>query len=252
MIGINGTADGSLPVLQNRTGNANQLFEIQRDGELYSFRNMSSGKWMDLENGNLRDGAKVHVWSNDVPNANQKWYVTDWDGGSRISTSRGQKDLWCLDLNEATVQENQKIHLWSYNETTAQKWVLIPAGITAETQTDLNVDSTGGVTIHNLKPGNYTITELKSPTGHSLLKDPVSFTVNGDGSVISNSSMAGVGEEGGKAIVLKIKNMELYELPSTGGIGTYWYTIGGTLLMMAAALILYKKKRAGKVLKIRG
>jgi len=252
VIGINGTADGSLPVLQNRTGNANQLFEIQRDGELYSFRNMSSGKWMDLENGNLRDGAKVHVWSNDVPNANQKWYVTDWDGGSRISTSRGQKDLWCLDLNEATVQENQKIHLWSYNETTAQKWVLIPAGITAETQTDLNVDSTGGVTIHNLKPGNYTITELKSPTGHSLLKDPVSFTVNGDGSVISNSSMAGVGEEGGKAIVLKIKNMELYELPSTGGIGTYWYTIGGTLLMMAAALILYKKKRAGKVLKIRG
>ena len=252
VIGINGTADGSLPVLKNRTGNANQLFEIQRDGELYSFRNMSSGKWMDLENGNLQNGAKVHVWSNDVPNANQKWYVTDWDGGSRISTSRGQKDLWCLDLNEATVQENQKIHLWSYNETTAQKWVLIPAGITAYTQTDLNVDSKGGVTINNLKPGDYTITELKSPTGHSLLKDSVRFTVNGDGSVNSDSNMAGVEEEGGKAIVLKIKNMELYELPSTGGIGTYWYTIGGTLLMMAAALILYKKKRAGKVLKIRG
>ena len=64
--------------------------------------------------------------------------------------------------------------------------------------------------------------------------------------------MAGVGEEGGKAIVLKIKNIELYELPSTGGIGTYWYTIGGTLLMMAAALILYKKKHAEEVLKIRG
>ncbi len=240
VIGINGTADGSLPVLQNRTGNANQLFEIQKDGGLYSFRNVSSGKWMDLENGNLQNGAKVHVWSNDVPNANQKWYVTPWDAGSRISTSTGEKDVWCLDLNAATPQENQKIHLWSYNETTAQKWVLIPAGITAETQTDLNVDSTGGVTIHNLKPGNYTITELKSPTGHSLLKDPVSFTVNGDGSVDSSDGMAGA-----EGFVLKIKNKGLYELPSAGGIGTWWYTIGGTLLMMAGVLILYKKKCGG-------
>ncbi len=245
VIGINGTADGSLPILQNRTGNANQLFEVQQDGELYSFRNMASGKWLDLDSGNLGNGAKVHVWSNTEPNENQKWYVTPLDAGSRISTSRGQKDVWCLDLNAATAQENQKIQLWSYNETSAQKWVLIPAGITAETQTDLNVDSTGGVTIHNLKPGSYTIKELKSPTGHSLLNRPVTFTVQGDGHIkVVDSTMASVDSEDNT--VLRIKNVKLYALPSTGGSGTGTYAVAGTLLMLCSLLYAFcgRKKRA--------
>ena len=184
---------------------------------------------------------KVQVWNDSaITYANQNWYVTDRDAGLHISTSNGSRNEWCLDLDAATAQENQKIHLWYQNGTPAQKWVLIPAGITAETRTDLSVDSTGGVTINNLKPGSYTITELKSPAGHSLLKEPVSFTVNGDGSVDSSDGMA---EADG--FVLKIKNKELYELPSAGGIGTWWYTIGGTLLMMAGVLILYKKKCGG-------
>ncbi len=244
VIGINGTADGSLPILQNRTGNANQLFEVRQDGELYSFRNMASGKWLDLDGGNLRDGAKVHVWSNTEPNENQKWYVTDWDAGSRISTSTGQKDVWCLDLNAATAQENQKIHLWSYNETPAQKWVLIPVGITADTQTDLNVDSAGGVTINNLKPGNYTIKELKSPTGHSLLNRPVAFTVQGDGHIeVVDSTMASV--DSADNTVLRIKNVKLYALPSTGGSGTGTYAAAGTLLMLCSLLYAFcgRKKK---------
>lgn len=247
VIGINGTADGSLPILQNRTGNANQLFEVHRHGELYSFRNVAGGNWLDLDSGNLKDGAKVHVWSNTEPNENQKWYVTPWDAGSRISASKGARDLWCLDLNAATAQENQKIHLWSYNTTDAQKWVLIPAGVTAETRTDLNVDSTDGVTIHNLKPGSYTITELKSPTGHSLLSQPVAFTVQGDGHVevdVSSQAVAGVGSENNT--VLRIKNARMYALPSTGGSGTGPYAAAGMLLMLGSLLYAFygRKKKA--------
>ena len=40
-------------------------------------------------------------------------------------------------------------------------------------------------------------------------------------------------------------NTALYELPSAGGTGIYRYTIGGILLMMAGALVLYKRKRRG-------
>ena len=247
VIGINGTGNGSPAVLQNRTGNANQLFEIKKEGEFYSFRNVAAGKWLDLDGGNCSNGTKVQVWNDSaITYANQNWYVTDGDAGLRISTSNGSRDAWCLDLNEATAQENQKIHLWSYNGTDAQKWVLIPAGITTETQTDLNVDGTGGVTINNLKPGSYTITELKSPAGHSLLKEPVSFTVKGDGSVESGNAMADAEE-----FTLKIKNEELYELPKAGGVGTFVYTIGGTLLMMAGTLILYKKKMRGGAERVR-
>ena len=243
VIGINGTGDGALPILQNRTGNINQLFEIQQEGDVYSFRNMAGGKWLDLAGGNVGDGAKVHVWSNEYPNENQKWYVTECDGGVHISPFR-DRYTWCLDLNGANAQENQKIHLWSANNTPAQKWVLIPAGNTAETQTDLNVSNEGTLTINNLKPGNYTISEIKAPTGHSLLRDPIRFCVNGDGSVtLSNGSgMSSVDDK----ITLKIRNEKLYKLPEAGGIGTYWYTISGTLLMLVGVLILYKKKYAGR------
>ena len=40
-----------------------------------------------------------------------------------------------------------------------------------------------------------------------------------------------------------IHTNDVYELPSTGGIGTYWYTIGGVVLMMGTSLMIYKKKR---------
>ena len=55
-------------------------------------------------------------------------------------------------------------------------------------------------------------------------------------------------ENNGKTFVLTIKNNILYSLPSTGGNGIYWYTIGGMALMMGAALILYKDKRKRMVL----
>ena len=38
-------------------------------------------------------------------------------------------------------------------------------------------------------------------------------------------------------------NVMAYELPSTGGPGIFVYTIGGTLLLMAAVLLIYKMKR---------
>ena len=95
-------------------------------------------------------------------------------------------------------------------------------------------------------PGDYTITEIKSPEGHSLLREPVGFTLKTDGTVAlkgPGSSMAGVGAEDGKEIVLKVRNEKLYALPNAGGRGIYWYSIGGVLLMFAAVLILYKNKR---------
>lgn len=48
---------------------------------------------------------------------------------------------------------------------------------------------------------------------------------------------------------ITVRNVELYELPSSGGMGIYWYSIGGMLLMMAASLILYRNKHRGEVLK---
>ena len=45
-----------------------------------------------------------------------------------------------------------------------------------------------------------------------------------------------------KVYVITVQNEVIYELPSTGGSGIYWYSICGMLLMMAAAWIIYKNK----------
>ena len=39
------------------------------------------------------------------------------------------------------------------------------------------------------------------------------------------------------------KNKPLYNLPSAGGSGIFWYLISGTAFLMAASLILYRMKR---------
>ena len=47
----------------------------------------------------------------------------------------------------------------------------------------------------------------------------------------------------GLVLTYTFYNDEIYQLPSTGGTGVYWYTISGMLLMMGASLILYKNRR---------
>ena len=64
----------------------------------------------------------------------------------------------------------------------------------------------------------------------------------GDSRAVSDGMIIGPGMTNTE-VSLSIRNTELYELPNSGGIGIYWYSIGGTMLMLAAALILYKSKR---------
>lgn len=121
---------------------------------------------------------------------------------------------------------------------------------------------------HPLPVGTYHLKETIAPEGYALLADPIVITVSKEGTgtearakveVNFNNAWAD-GNEGFETVdgetghltyadgtfTIEVPNVLLYELPSTGGIGTYWYTIGGTLLLMAAALVLYKRKYAGR------
>ena len=103
--------------------------------------------------------------------------------------------------------------------------------------------------------GSYTLKEVKAPNGYVLSAETWNITVKENGDI----EVSGYGRPEGEVIQRETSgtattialtfynDVELYELPSTGGIGTTWYLIGGTLLMLAAALILYKNKR-GEVL----
>ena len=125
----------------------------------------------------------------------------------------------------------------------------------------------GILEIQGLKPGTYYLRETKAPSGYILLPEPIKIEIHwkgGDGDagleektlevVVDNgkhNQAAGgqitVNTEAENQVKITVVNSELYELPSSGGMGIYWYLIGGILLMTGAVLILYKNKMAGEV-----
>lgn len=134
------------------------------------------------------------------------------------------------------------------------------------------------VRIPDLKPGTYWLYEEKAPSGYRLLPEPIEIRIiqtkdglkatidgieytPGDSATVNTDTLkevtvtsgSGQPDNTGKVpndqIQLTIPNLYFYELPSSGGMGIYWYSIGGMLLMMAASLILYRNKHRGEVLK---
>lgn len=106
--------------------------------------------------------------------------------------------------------------------------------------------------------GSYTLKEIKAPTNYMLsdLEWWINLTPQGikvearssDGEKLSDDKQPRQEEiksPDGQKTTYKYTflNTCLYELPSTGGDGIYWYLVSGICLMMASALILYKNRR---------
>lgn len=132
----------------------------------------------------------------------------------------------------------------------------------------------GIVRIENLKPGTYWLYEEKAPSGYRILTEPIEIiiaqtrtgleirvdgilyqrnetTETGSSTVsavkiTTNRTDSTTGKDLNDELELTIPNVYFYELPNSGGMGIYWYSIGGMLLMMAAALILYRYKMRGR------
>ncbi len=234
-------------VLQERKDTDNQKFEIipQGDGS-FAFKKYGDNRWLNISGGvsNVQiEGADVIGYEHGGnPEANEKWYMrANKNGSIRIQAqAAGSGNAGFLDISGGSIQENQNIQIWTGNSTEAQNWKLIPAKNADGTESTLTVSADGRLHITNLIPGEYTITEMISPTGYALLEKPVKIQVGKDGKIYTSD-----GTECSNYQV-DIMNYELYELPSAGGIGIYWYTISGALLMMASLLVLYKKKYAGR------
>ena len=105
------------------------------------------------------------------------------------------------------------------------------------------------IELKGLEPGEYYLEETKAPTGYLPLGNKIYFKQEKGEVILTDMAGNPLTQEPemwflttDEKNVLTIKNQVVYELPSTGGSGIYRYTIGGALLMMAAALILYKNK----------
>lgn len=117
-------------------------------------------------------------------------------------------------------------------------------------------DSSGNATEEKKTPeqGKYILAERKAPLGYTLSEETWTIEINANGSLKSVRSSDGAQiqtitttetVDGAEVTVVHylFENTALYDLPSAGSSGIFGYTMGGTLLLMAGTLILYKMKR---------
>ena len=122
----------------------------------------------------------------------------------------------------------------------------VTVGTTATEGGSYISDAKGLVLEGIINAGTYTLTEIKAPSGYIKLAESITITVGSD----DDNKVTVSGPEGkvtcakydNNVYVITVQNEVIYELPSTGGSGIYWFSICGMLLMMAATWIIYKNK----------
>ena len=119
-------------------------------------------------------------------------------------------------------------------------------GVTYVTQVftkDGNANEKGTVIVRGLNVGTYKFTEKTAPEGYSVNTNPSSATL-----VITEEN--GKTGDDGEWIATEIleantsmTDTRLSSLPSTGGIGTTIFTIGGCAIMIIAAALFFASRR---------
>lgn len=95
------------------------------------------------------------------------------------------------------------------------------------------VATNGTLKVTGLDEGDYEFEETKAPTGYKVSSENKAFTITPD-ETKKVSVDAGV-----------FKNTKLSALPSTGGMGTYLFTIIGVVVMAGAAGAFFISRRKG-------
>ena len=114
----------------------------------------------------------------------------------------------------------------------------------------------GHVVVKGLEDDTYSLTETATDKGYVLLKDAIKIVIktaeNGQcekcGTKLLTASATVNGKDvtmsDGNAIVpLTVVNNPGFDLPKTGGYGTWMFTIGGVVLLGAAAFIVIRSRK---------
>ena len=117
-------------------------------------------------------------------------------------------------------------------------------------------NSSGHIVVKGLEDDTYSLTETATDKGYILLKDAVKIVIktaeNGQcekcGVKLLTASATVNGKDvtmtDGNAIVpLTVINNPGFDLPKTGGYGTWMFTVGGVALLGAAAFIVIRSRK---------
>ena len=114
----------------------------------------------------------------------------------------------------------------------------------------------GHIVVKGLEGDAYSLTEIATDKGYVLLKDAVKIIIktseNGQcekcGAKLLTASATVNGKdvtmtEGNAIVPLTVVNNPGFDLPKTGGYGTWMFTVGGVALLGAAAFIVIRSRK---------
>ena len=96
-------------------------------------------------------------------------------------------------------------------------------------------DASGAASFDGLANGTYYLEETAAPAGYNILETPVTVSVNGANATAENISAL--------TVTQNVANNTGTLLPSTGGMGTTIFYVIGSVLVLAAVVLLVTKKR---------
>lgn len=117
-------------------------------------------------------------------------------------------------------------------------------------------NSSGHIVVKGLEDDTYSLTETATDKGYVLLKEAVKIVIktaeNGACEQCGAKLLTAAGTVNGKAggmtdgnaiVPLTVVNNPGFDLPKTGGYGTWMFTIGGVALLGAAAFIVIRSRK---------
>ena len=117
-------------------------------------------------------------------------------------------------------------------------------------------NSSGHIVVKGLEDDTYSLTEIATDKGYVLLRDAVKIVIitkeNGACEQCGAKLLTAAGTVNGKAgsmtdgnaiVPLTVVNNPGFDLPKTGGYGTWMFTIGGVALLGAAAFIVIRSRK---------
>lgn len=206
----------------------------------------------DCQSTSDKDSPITFTLGNDKAGNNviKDYTYTSTDGGVKGVASYTNEMVTNLDLKKTDAGETPltgaKFKL--EKKDNSGKWTSVETNY--DDFTVLNGNTEDDIELKKLTSGDYRLTEITAPTGYMVLSSKIEFKVaqgkvtftNAEGTASNMWELSTDTTDATKPPVLTIKNQKVYSLPEAGGSGIYWYMIGGMLLMVTSAWILYKNK----------
>ena len=151
------------------------------------------------------------------------------------------------DTDDVYVIAEQRDDMYYVNGFTGKK---------ADATTFVPNDS-GHIIVNGLEDDTYTLTEMATDKGYVLLKDGIEIVITAAKSdsacetcgaklLTASGSVNGDAvdmEDGNSIVPLTVINNPGFDLPKTGGYGTWMFTVGGCMLLGVAAFIVVRGRK---------